>query len=438
MEPQRASRPASLRPALLAAVLLAQVGCADRYARVARCPSVAVADAQRAPALRDAERVPVSDAPRLGPAEAPVTVVVFSDFECPHCARGRVVASDLRAMFPESVRLVWRNLPSASHAHARAAAEAAMEVRAQRGDEAFWRFHDIVFSHQDALGREDLERYAARVGVDLPRFRAALDEHLHGSAVDGDIALAERLGVDATPTFVVNGTVIAGAQPLAVFEELALAVMARARTIPDARDVYASMVADPLPAPPRPARGGRESWERVHAVTPPSDAPSLGARDAPVVMQVFSDFECGFCGRVQPTLAALRAHFGPRLRVVWRDLPLSRHANAMRAAEAAREVRAQRGDEAFWRYHDALFAHQDALSVDDLARYAAEVGADAGRVRAALADRRHAPGVQADVAAANATGLRLGTPAFFINGHFMAGARPFEEFRARIESLLAP
>lgn len=420
------------------ALLIAALGaCADRYARAPRCAPGAAAEAPQRGSLRDSERIPVGDAPRAGPSDAPVTVVVFSDFECPHCARGRVVAADLRAMFPTEVRVVWRNLPSASHGHARMAAEAAMEVRAQRGDDAFWRFHDIVFANQDALGREDLERYAERVGADLPRLRAALQDHLHASAIDGDVALAERLGVDATPTFVVNGTTIAGAQPLSVFEELTVAVLRRARAVPDPREVYAAMVDDPLPAPARPSRGARESWERVHGVSVPADAPSLGARDAPVVMQVFSDFECGFCARVQPTIAALREHFAGRLRVVWRDLPLSRHPNAMRAAEAAREVRAQRGDEAFWRFHDLLFARQDALEAADLERYAVEVGADAARLRVAWADRRHAPGVQADIAAANASGLRLGTPAFFINGHFMAGARPFEEFRTRIASLLS-
>ncbi|MCC7113194.1 MAG: DsbA family protein, partial [Burkholderiales bacterium] len=186
------------RPTARALALLALLtACADRYARPPRCPSPATTAPTPSVALRDSERVPVADAPRAGPADAPVTVVVVSDFECPHCARGRVIAADLRAMFPAEVRVVWRNLPAASHGHARAAAEAAMEVRAQRGDEAFWRFHDIVFAHQDALGREDLERYAARVGADLPRLRAALDERLHASAVDGDVALAERLGVDA-------------------------------------------------------------------------------------------------------------------------------------------------------------------------------------------------------------------------------------------------
>lgn len=390
--------------------------------------------------MRDSERVPVGDAPRLGPDSAAITVVVFSDFECPYCGRGRWTLSDLRSQFGDEVRVVWRNYPLPNHPHARAAAEAALEVRAQRGDAAFWRFHDLLFAHQTDLEEDDLARYAELVGADAARLRDALREGAHRSAVDGDIALANRLGVDGTPAFLVNGTMIAGAQPYSVFEALSAAVLQRAASIEDRREVYAQMVESPLPAPPppprRPSRGAREPWEPVHELAIPASAPSLGPASAPVVVQVFSDFECGFCGRLRPTLAALRERFGDRVRIVWRDLPLARHESAMQAAEAARELKAQRGDAGFWRFHDLLFTHQDALGVDDLARYATQAGGDARRLRAALADHRHAPVVRADIAAAQATGVSLGTPMTFINGHVVVGARPLEEFVARVESLL--
>lgn len=389
--------------------------------------------------MRDSERAPVGDAPRLGDDGAPVTVMVFTDFECPFCSRGRSILSDLRNQFGREVRVVFRNFPLPNHPHAREAAEAALEVRAQRGDPAFWRYHDLLFSHQGALATDDLARYAEIVGADASRLRRALEEGTHRSAVDGDLSLGARLGVDGTPAFVINGTLISGAQPYAVFEGLTAAILQRAAAIDDPREVYARMVASPLPAPPppeRPSRGAREPWEPVHALPVPASAPTQGPANAPVVLQVFSDFECGFCGRLRPTLAALHERFGDRLRIVWRDLPLDRHESAMRAAEAAREVRAQRGDAAFWRYHDLLFSHQDALGPDELARYATEVGADPRRVRAALADHRHEAVVRADIAAAQATGVRIATPMSFINGHAMGGARPLGEFVARIESLL--
>ena len=212
-------------------------------------------------------------------------------------------------------------------------------------------------------------------------------------------------------------------------------LLARARARGVTRSFYADGVRDPVSAPEREERGG---WAEVHRLPAPPDAPALGPADAPVVLQVFSDFQCPFCARVEPTLAALRAHYGERLRVVWRDFPLPGHDHAMPAAEAAREVRVQRGDAAFWRFHDALFEHRGELSTAVFETLAAPLEVDLPRLRAALEDHRHVPAIRADMEAIQGTGVRFGTPAFFINGHFLAGARPVTEFRARIDSLLRP
>ncbi len=422
---------------LLLAALSLSLSCAQRYASAPRCVSAQRAARATATALDDSPLIPVAGAPMLGPATAPVTVVVFSDFQCPFCNRGRHVVADLRAAHPEFVRVVWRNLPLPRHPDASAAAEAALEAFAQGGDDLFWRFHDILFGHQDHLARADLERYAALAGLDVERFRRALDEGVHADAVRADMELASRLGADGTPAFFVNGTPIVGAQPIDVFEQLAAQIVDRAHAAEGSRSFYADMVRAPLAAPDR--GSGRSGWTEVHALPVPAEAPSLGPAEAPLVMQVFSDYQCPYCGRVEPTIAALRDHFGDRLRVVWRDYPLPGHERAMPAAEAAREVRAQRGDEAFWRYHDTLFEHQrdeEGLSPAALERYAVGLGVDARRLREALADHRHAAGIRADMEAITATGVRFGTPAFFVNGHFMSGARPLAEFTAKMQALL--
>lgn len=430
------------RAAVLFAFVL--ISCAGRYAPPPRClpsPVTAPDPAEPGRELVDSDRLPVADAPRLGPASAPLTVVVFSDFQCPYCARARLVVSDLRALFPRSVRVVWRNLPLVRHPQAHLAAEAALEVRAQGGDEAFWRYHDLLFAHQAELSRESLLRDARAVGVDAARVALALEDGLHRAAVDGDVALAERMGLDGTPAFVLNGTPVVGLQPFAVFETLARQVLARAATIRDPSRVYVDMVRAPVPAPAsaESSRATVDPWAGVHDIPIPLTAPTRGPAGAPVVMQVFSDFECPYCARARPTVDALVSRYGDRLRVVWRDLPLPRHAHALLAAEAAREVLAQGGATAFWRMHDALFAAQseeEGLGPAVIERLAVESGADRSRLRAALADHRHRPAIDADVAAAAATGLRLGTPAFFLNGHLVSGARPVEEFRQRIDGLL--
>ena len=125
---------------------------------------------------------------------------------------------------------------------------------------------------------------------------------------------AERLGIDGTPAFVLNGSPVVGLQPFAVFESAARLILARAEAMPDPSRVYADMVRHPV-ALPEPASEGRatvDPWAGVHELPVPPTAPSRGGPSAPVVLQVFSDFECPYCARVRPTLDALRAHYGDR------------------------------------------------------------------------------------------------------------------------------
>lgn len=423
--------PSPLRALVLSLALSA---CAARYTSTARC--LAPAAHENTVVLDDSDTLPVAGAPSEGPADAPVTVVSFGDFQCPYCARGRVTLHDLRALYPDSVRVVWRDLPLDRHPDAPLAAEAAREAFAQGGDALFWRYHDALFAHPEGLDRAHLERYAEALGMDLSRFRHALDEHTHQPAVESDRAMADALHIASTPTFYVNGTEISGAQPIEVFEALVRLNVERARTLPP-RGRYAAAVRAPLTVPNELLPP--DAWERVHTVEIPSGAASRGDATAPVTIQIFSDFECPYCARVEPTLNTLREHYGERIRWVWRDFPLPRHRHAQLAAEAAREALAQRGSAAFWSYHDALFAHQSeagGLERAALERYADAVGLDLPRFRHALDEHVHEAAVRADAEAAEATGVRMGTPAFFINGHFFSGARPLAEFQSRIDPLL--
>ena len=120
--------------------------------------------------------VPVSAAdPSWGSPDAPVTIVEWSDFECPFCSRvGETLAELKRWYGPEQIRLVWKNLPLSFHAHARPAAEAAMTVFALGGGDAFWKFHDLVFANQQELTAENYAAWAAQAGVDGRRFEEAM------------------------------------------------------------------------------------------------------------------------------------------------------------------------------------------------------------------------------------------------------------------------
>jgi protein-disulfide isomerase len=394
-------------------------------------------------AQMDSDRIPVADAPALGPATALVTVVAFSDFQCPFCARVEPTLAQLRERYGRDLRVVWRNNPLPFHPNAMPAAEAALEARAQRGDEAFWQMHDLVFANQRALERADLERYAAQVGLDLARFRSALDQHAHRATIERDMGLALRLNAEGVPNFFINGTNVVGAQPLERFTAVIDQVLARARTIAPADQVYARMVADPIPSPDAaPAAPSAPSAPTPQADpaavyrVPVDGAPARGPADALVTLVVFSDFECPFCARVEPTLAQLRARYGRELRVVFRHHPLSFHPNAELAAEAAAEAFAQRGAAGFWRMHDLVFANQRALGRADLERYAAQVGLDLARFRSALDQQSHQRRIAEDGRLAESLGAG-GTPAFFINGRLTMGAQPPDEFARLIDEVLA-
>jgi protein-disulfide isomerase len=165
-----------------------------------------------------------ADAPALGPAGAPVTVEVWSDFQCPFCARGADRVKELRAHYGDRVRVVFRHLPLDFHPHARKAAEASMAAHAQG---RFWELHDALFSDPAALGRGELEAHASRAGVDGPALRRALEAKTYAARVEEDVAEARARGISGTPTFFVNGAPLVGARPLEDFVAAVDAALAR-------------------------------------------------------------------------------------------------------------------------------------------------------------------------------------------------------------------
>lgn len=136
-----------------------------------------------------------------GPAEAPVTLVEYGDFECPFCGRAEPVVRELLADFGD-LRYVWRHLPlSDVHPHAEVAAEAS-EAAAAQG--SFWEMHDLLLEHQGELTARDLRRYAEQLGLDLARYEEELRRRSHAPRVEGDVDSADLSGVTGTPTFFVN------------------------------------------------------------------------------------------------------------------------------------------------------------------------------------------------------------------------------------------
>jgi protein-disulfide isomerase len=149
--------------------------------------------------------------------------------------------------------------------------------------------------------------------------------------------------------------------------------------------------------------------------------------DAPVVLQVFSDFECPFCADLTPTLDTLEAEYRGQIRIVWRNLPLPMHPHARLAATAALEAHAQRGNAGFWRMHDLIWRGGEPNRAA-LLGYARTLGLDLDRFARALDEQRHDAAIARDVALADAQHIPA-TPTCVINGRAIVGSQPIEEFR---------
>jgi len=148
-----------------------------------------------------------------------VTIVEFADFQCPYCRRAEDAMKEILKNYPGKVKIVWRNLPLPFHPHAPLAAEAALEARAQKGDAGFYKMHELLIA-SPTLERSDLDSFAQKIGLDLTRFKNALDGHTHQSEMDTDAAAAKAAGVTGTPGFFVGSYVVNGAQPYEKFRRL--------------------------------------------------------------------------------------------------------------------------------------------------------------------------------------------------------------------------
>lgn len=377
-----------------------------------------------APADLTVWNVPIAGAPARGPADALVTIVAFYDYQCPFCKRVQATVDELLKRYPQDVRLVVRHNPLPFHPRAAPAANLAMEVRAQRGDQAFFEISRRLYESAPELGDDALLGLAAEVGLDRGRAKRALAKSPHQKAIEADSDIASDFQARGVPHFFINGVRLSGAQALEKFVEAVEREKARALALVDQgvprAGVYAALMKT-AKAPPPP---------ETKLVPLPRQPIARGPAGAPIVIQVFGDFECPFCKRALATARELDARHPGQIRWVFRHLPLAFHKNARPAARAAMEAHRQRGNKGFWAMHDALFEAQgqpDGLSEDGLVAIAEKLKLDVARFRDALTSNVHDAAIEADERAAKAAGIN-GTPAFTINGYFLSGAQPVNAF----------
>jgi protein-disulfide isomerase len=155
--------------------------------------------------------------PAKGPDSAPVTIVEFSDFQCPFCSRAIKTVDEVMKAYPDKVKLVFRQFPLEFHKEAPKAAEAALCAADQN---KFWEFHDTLFANQSALQPDKLKEHAKTVGLDTAKFNKCLDSGEKAAAVKTDQEAGQKVGVNGTPAFFINGILLSGAQPFDEFKSV--------------------------------------------------------------------------------------------------------------------------------------------------------------------------------------------------------------------------
>jgi protein-disulfide isomerase len=405
-------------------------------------------DDARSPAQSDDEawertktvyRVDVGNSPVRGSGAALVTIVQFADFVCAPCSAVEPTLAELRAHYGDKIRFVWKNDPTSFHAGAEEAAEAALEVRAEKGDAAFWEFHDRLVARQaggvdSGATNAGLVAIASEVGADGAKVARAIARRAHHAEIEADLELGEDLDNKGTLHFFINGRRLEGAQPRARFERMIDEEIRNAQSLVDRgaapRDLYAALTKD--------GRGPRPLASKDVPKSLPSTDPALGSASAKVTIHVWSDYQCALCVAVERAIEELRKEYGDRVRFIWHDLPLPRHADARLVAEAGREAYAQKGVRAFWSMHDRIFHHPQSVTRSDLDAFAKDMRLDKAKWDAALDHDGHANEIAADVQAAADDGITE-TPAYLVvpgassRGYFVDATQEAEKLRRVVE-----
>ncbi len=158
--------------------------------------------------------IPIEGFPSVGPSDAPIVLIEFSDFGCSFCAKWhQETYQNLMAAYPEQIRFVYRDVPF----RAFTASEAAQCARQQ---DAFWAYHDKLFGYEYGLSDEAYLLYAKELNLDMNDFTACLSEHRYQAMIERDLDAARELGINSTPTFFINGIQLVGAQPIEVFKQI--------------------------------------------------------------------------------------------------------------------------------------------------------------------------------------------------------------------------
>jgi protein-disulfide isomerase len=394
--------------------------------------------------------------PATGAAIPLVTIVEYSDFQCPYCGKLAETLHDVVGEYGQDVKLVFKQFPLPMHPQAEPAARAALAAH-QQGK--FWELHDKLFANQKALSDEDLEAYARGAGLDIERWRKDFGGEALRQEVRAEADVGRQLGVSVTPTFYVNGRSFNGAQSAEQVRSIIEDELAAARRLLAAgvkrEELYARFLhaAPPLPgsaaqpaaaAPAAPAEAkpaipgvaadaqpnpadeyGEASRVPNYGVPTGKDRPTKGPADALVTIVEFGAFDCEACRSAQPAVQKILAKYPSDVRLVFRHL--AETPVARRSAQIAVAAH-QQGK--FWEAHDKLLQSSGDFTPDTAQQLAKDIGLDVETFMRDLRDRGDTGAlkqIQEDLAVVDVFRGSAAAPLFFVNGRYLDSKATFED-----------
>ncbi len=363
--------------------------------------------------------LPLNNSPTLGPDDALVTVIMFTDLECPFCKDAHKIMTQLAK--ENKIRLVFKHAPMPFHESAIPASLAAISAGNQN---KFWEFVESGFENQADLSGVQLTKIATKLALDTDTWKKDFGNADAISTIENDMVLSRSAGVNATPTMFVNGVRVVGLFPDSEYKRIIAEQTLIAQKLIDAgvkrEDVHWRTLSVNYKQPEIAAEPEPEVEEKaIVKDVPIKDAPAKGAIGDDVLITIveFSDFQCPLCQRAHLKTKQILAENATDTRMVFHHFPLPFHEDADVAAVAA--MVAQHYGK-FWEYGDLLFANQDALAFSDLVGYAKTVGISKSKFTKQFKKKENTERLSAEIDLAQKLEVQ-GTPTYFVNGIMVLG-----------------
>ena len=375
--------------------------------------------------------------PMKGDPNAIITIIEFSDYQCPFCSRVEPTLNQLLEDYPGKIRIAFAHHPLPFHPQAENAAKAAHAAFIQG---KFWEMHDKLFSNQKSLSDDFYIQTAGELGLNIEQFKADMASQDTADFIKKCTSDAEAADLKGTPSFLINGVKFVGAQPIDRFKKVIDEEIIRAEEMAKTKKLsgnalYAELVKTaPVPESdpdtirkPSYDNNDRQESGRVYI----NDAASavIGNKNATVTIVAYLDMQCPFSKRGWETIEKLMKNNPKKIRVVIKHFPLSFHKNAKLAAQAAEAAKKQKK---FEPYMKKLFDNQEKLDRESLIKYAKELKLNEKKFIAVMDSPEAFGQVAMDMESGEKNSVN-GTPHFFLNGTTLSGAQPLEAFQSALD-----